>query len=123
MRKQYTAEYILKATPTLVWEYITTSTGLSDWYCDDVKIQKDVYVFFWKPDYSEEAVLVNTIPHKEVKYDWLDTPNEFLKFNLEFDDLTSELSLLITFFADENEHEDELLYWNQCIKKLHKVIG
>lgn len=42
---------------------------------------------------------------------------------IQIDELTKDVSLIITDFAEENEMEDAVQLWNAQISKLLQVLG
>ena len=40
-------EYIIYASQKLLFEFITTPSGLSEWFADNVNIQNNIYTFIW----------------------------------------------------------------------------
>ena len=59
-----------------------------------------------------------------MKYKWLDGPeNAYFEFILQVDDITGELALIVTDFAEPEDEEELVLTWNNAIQKLHSVIG
>ena len=64
-------EYIIKTSPTILFNCLSTPSGLSEWFADDVNIKNDRYTFFW--DGSEEtAILKNVRKSESVKFQWED---------------------------------------------------
>ena len=62
-------EYIFKASPAILYKFLTTPACLVRWFCDGVDINGDVYTFSW--DGSEEnAEVVDDI--EAVSYTHLD---------------------------------------------------
>ena len=39
-------EYIIKTSPTILFNCLSTPSGLSEWFSDDVNIKDDRYTFF-----------------------------------------------------------------------------
>ena len=40
-------EYIFKASPAILYKFLTTPACLVRWFCDGVDINADVYTFTW----------------------------------------------------------------------------
>ena len=41
-------EFVIKSSPTILFQYLSTPSGLVEWFCDDVNIKgSKQYSFFW----------------------------------------------------------------------------
>jgi len=117
-------EYIIKTSPTILFNCLSTPSGLSEWFSDDVNIKDDRYTFFW--DGSEETAILKMVRKSEsVKFQWEDDEGEdyFFEMTIRIDDLTKDVALLVTDFADEGEEDEIQLMWDNNIDKLKKAIG
>ena len=117
-------EYIIKTSPTILFNCLSTPSGLSGWFADDVNIKNDRYTFFW--DGSEETAILKTVRKSEsVKFQWEDDEDEdyFFEMTIRIDDLTKDVALLVTDFAEEGEEDEVQLMWDNNIDKLKKAIG
>ena len=62
-------EYIINTSPIILFNCLTTASGLSEWFCDDVNLKDDKFTFFW--DGSEETAVLKSIRKGEsVKFKW-----------------------------------------------------
>ena len=117
-------EYIINTSPTILFNCLSTPSGLSEWFADDVNIKNDRYTFFW--DGSEETAIIKTTKKSEsVKFQWEDDEGEdyFFEMTIKIDDLTKDVALLITDFAEEGEEDEAKLLWDNNIVKLKQAIG
>ena len=117
-------EYIIKTSPTILFNCLSTPSGLSEWFADDVNIKNDRYTFFW--DGSEEtAILKNVRKSESVKFQWEDDKDEdyFFEMTIRIDDLTKDVALLVTDFAEEGEEDEIQLMWDNNVDNLKKAIG
>ena len=117
-------EYIIKTSPTILFNCLSTQSGLSEWFADDVNIKNDRYTFFW--DGSEEtAILKNVRKSESVRFQWEDDEDEdyFFEMTIRIDDLTKDVALLVTDFAEEVEEDEIQLMWDNNVDNLKKAIG
>ncbi|MCB0781864.1 MAG: SRPBCC domain-containing protein, partial [Flavobacteriales bacterium] len=49
-------EFMVRSAPNVLYELISTPSGFSEWYCDDVNVKRDRYTFMW--DGEEETALL-----------------------------------------------------------------
>lgn len=117
-------EYIIHASLPLLYEFITTSSGLSEWFADDVHIKGSVFSFIWDGA-RQDARLLNLKENKLIRFQWVDrSPNTYFEFRIEKNELTEELSLIITDFAETPEEVNSLeVLWQGQVQRLMKVLG
>ena len=117
-------EYIIYASPKLLYEFITGPSGLSEWFADDVNIIGNVYTFTWDGA-KQQAEVLNINEGKSIRLRWTDRPSDtYFEFRIEKNELTHELSLVITDFAETAEEKNSLeVLWQGQVQRLMKVIG
>ncbi len=121
---KFELEFVIKASGELLYEFLVTPSGLSEWFCDDVNIRNGIYTFVWDGQ-LQQARLLKTVEEQLVRYQWVDkTDGSYFEFKIQRDDLTNDVSLLITDFANEkSEQESAKLLWGSQIDKLLHVMG
>ena len=123
---KFQLEIPLNSSKGVLFNCISTPSGLAEWFCDDVNIKKDVHIFFW----DGVRNLRVWCPRKDefVKFRWLEAEEEgldtFFELRIRVDELTGENALVITDFAeDEDEVEDAKDLWQAQVDKLRQVLG
>ena len=120
---QYSIEYIVHASATLLFEVISSPSGLSEWFADDVNIRDGNFTFFWDGS-TQVARQIAYKQDKLVRFQWEGKPDHtFFEFRIETDDLTNDTSLIITDFAEDGDKESARLLWDNQINRLRKSIG
>lgn len=121
---KFELEFVVHASAEMLYEFLSTPSGLSEWFCDDLNIRNGIYTFIWE-DQLQQARLLKTIELQLVKFQWVDkTDGSYFEFRIQRDDLTNDISLIITDFADSiGDRESSKLLWNSQIEKLMHVIG
>mgnify|MGYP001162560012 FL=1 len=124
-RVKFEMEFPIKASQKLLFQYISTPSGLSEWFADNVNSRGEIFIFIW--DGSEEkAKLLQKTNGEKIKFQWTDdeTTNYFFEFRIQFDEITKDVSLIVTDFAeDEDEVEESKLLWTNHIADLKMVLG
>ena len=117
-------EFIFRASPTILYNFVTTNTCLVRWYCDEVDITSDVYTFYWTGS-DERAFLIDDIEDERVRFEWeeAESPNEYLEFRMYKSHVTNETILEITDFCDDDDIAGLKDLWNQLIDKLKHECG
>ena len=117
-------EYIVNTSPTILFNCLSTPSGLSEWFANDVNIKSDMYTFFWERS-EETAKLLDIKKGESIKFQWEDDEDEdyYFEMALRIDDLTKEVALIVTDFAEDDEVEEIRMMWDNNVSKLKQAIG
>ena len=123
---KYELEFQLNSSPQLLYQYISTPSGLSEWFADNVNSRGEFFTFIW--DGSEEkARLTARKSDEKVKFRWVDEDNKdtdyFFELRILEDEITKDVSLMVTDFAFEEDFDEVKLLWESQISDLKHVIG
>lgn len=122
-RVKFTMEVLFRASPAILYRFITTPTCLVRWFCDQVDITGDIFVFSWD-GFEETAELIDDIEEERLRFHWEDCePGEYLEFKMYKSEVTNETILELTDFADEDEVEDQKQLWLAQFEKLRTEAG
>ena len=121
-KKQYTIEYDFHASPQLLFQYLSTPSGLSEWFADNVNSRGEDFAFLCD-DSEEEAKLLSLKADKTIRFQWKEDQDSFFQFEIVVDEITKDVSLLVTDFAEEDEIEESQMLWNNLIADLKQVLG
>ncbi len=117
-------EFIFRASPTILYKFITTPSCLIRWFCDEVDIQGETYTFSWSGS-EEVANLIDDIEDDRVRFQWEDAESdeEFLEFRMRKSPVTNETILEITDYCDSDEVKDQEQLWKSQITQLRSATG
>ena len=122
-KEKYELEFLLKTSPKILYNMISTPSGLAEWFADDVNIRGDVYTFIWD-DSEETASLVSRKSFEFIKFKWTEQDEgTFFEFRIKIDQLTNEVALIVTDFADEDELDSARELWGSQVNELRQIIG
>ena len=125
-KKSYSIEYDFHSSPQLLFQYLSTPSGLSEWYPDNVNSRGELFEFIWD-DSEEQAKLIQKKNNDRVRFQWLNDEDDFDKYYFEFkiqvDEITKDVSLIITDFEVEDEIEESKMLWNNLVSDLKQVLG
>lgn len=124
-RTKIELEYILRTSDTILYNCMSTPSGLEEWFAPEVHIRGDIFTFLWEGE-ERKAKLVAKKKEQMVRFQWVDeTDNDsnFFELNIKIDEMTGELALLITDFAEEGEEDDQKMLWDEAIEELKRHIG
>lgn len=119
-------EVPIHASPELLYQYISTSSGLSEWYANNVTSRGEVFNFSWDSE-EQSAKLISKKTNERIKFRWLNEELKETDYHFEIkilvDELTKDVSLYISDYVYSDEIEDaEMICLNQ-INELKHVIG
>jgi len=124
MKTKYELEYTLNTSPGILYSRLSTPEGLSEWFADNVNLKKGRYTFFWEGA-EQEAEIIQKKANKHIRFRWTDDEEEesYFEFRIHTDELTGDVALLITDFAEEGERDDAADLWDSQISELKHAIG
>ena len=122
---KYTIEYPIKTSISVLYRRLSTPSGLEEWFADSVNIKDGILIFSWEGS-EQDAKVLKKKNDEFIQYQWLDDEDteRYFEFAIQIDEMTKDISLIITDFAeDEEEKEEGLLLWNTQIDNLKQAIG
>ncbi|MGV8829386.1 MAG: START-like domain-containing protein [Breznakibacter sp.] len=130
-KEKISLEYIFKTSPGILFSRLSTASGLSEWFADDVNIKENIFTFMW--DKTEQtAELLQKKENKTIRFRWLneedDTPtdneeSDYFEFKITVLELTGETALIVTDSVLPEEREDAIELWNEQIEQLRTKLG
>jgi uncharacterized protein YndB with AHSA1/START domain len=125
MRVKYDLEYLLKSSPKVLFPRLSTPEGLAEWFADEVVAEGDMFSFKWQKT-EVKARLSALKENKLVRFEWPgreDEESNFFEFKINIDELTGDMALIITDFAEPEEKEDSIYLWDTQITELKRILG
>ena len=123
---KFDIEFPIHASPQLLYQYISTPSGLSEWFSDNVNSRGELFTFIWD-DSEEKAKLLNKKTGERVKFRWLEDEDDnlscYFEIKIQVDEITIDVSLMITDYAEEDEVEEAKMLWGNQISSLKQVLG
>jgi uncharacterized protein YndB with AHSA1/START domain len=121
---KFELEFPIQASPQLLYQYISTPSGLSEWFADNVNSRGELFTFIWD-DSEEQAKLLTKKNGERVKFKWLESDNDqsYFEIRIQVDGITKDVSLMITDFAEDDEVEETKMLWDNQISDLKQILG
>ena len=123
---KYELEFPINSSPQLLYQYISTPSGLSEWFANNVNSRGEYFTFIWD-DAEEKARLASKKADEKIKFRWVDENNKdtdyFFEFKILEDEITKDVSLLVTDYAIESDMDEAALLWGNQIAELKHIIG
>ncbi len=121
---KYEMEFPIHASPSLLFQYISTPSGLQEWYADNVNSRGEFFTFIWEGS-EEVARLVSKRKSEFIRFQWVvdKGTDYYYEIYIQVDEITKDVSLMVTDFADEDELEEGKMLWDNMISELKHVLG
>ena len=123
---RYELEFPLNSSPQLLYQYISTPSGLQEWFADNVNSRGEFFTFIWD-DTEENARLASKKTGEKVKFKWVDESKADTEYYFELrileDEITKDVSLMVVDFALEEDLDQAKLLWENQVSDLKHVIG
>ncbi len=123
---KYELEFPITSSPQLLYQYISTPSGLSEWFADNVNSRGEVYTFIWN-DSEEKAKMSSKKTGEKVKFRWIDEQEKeseyFFELRILVDEITKDVSLVVVDFAEEDDLPEARQLWENQVADLKHVLG
>ncbi|NJB70186.1 uncharacterized protein YndB with AHSA1/START domain [Saonia flava] len=120
---KFEIEFVIQSSPQLLYQYISTPSGLSEWFADNVNSRGELFSFIWDGS-EEEAKLLKRKTDEFVRFTWVDNEDDsFFEMKIIVDEITKDVSLFISDFAEEDELDEAKMLWTNQISDLKHVLG
>ena len=119
-------EYMLKGgTGNIIWSIISTPTGMETWFADKVTAQDKTWTFQWGKTETRQAEVTGCRTNSYIRFHWKDDEERksFFELRIVYNELTEEITLEITDWAEPGETEDLRDLWDSDVEKLKRVSG
>lgn len=122
-RVEIKVDFLLRASKTIVYQFLTTPSCLVRWFCNSVDVTGQTFTFEWEGS-EEIAELTEDVEDERLRFIWEDGEDgEFLEFKLSKSPITGETILEITDYCDDDEIEDTKQLWTSQITAMKQEMG
>lgn len=120
---KFEMEFDVKSSPGILYDFLTTPSGLAQWFADDVDINEDECSFSWEGA-EDIAYILESEENVFIRYRWeYQDDEEYFEFRIGKSEITGDTILYITDFAPDYDVEDQKLLWENQIRMLKQQIG
>jgi uncharacterized protein YndB with AHSA1/START domain len=122
-----TLEYEVNASKKMLYPYLSSASGLAQWYAEDVWIDEDkIFHFVWDGE-EHKAKMVAHRTNNYVKFEFFnDLVNEdpaFVEMRIEENELTQSVFIRVTDYSDIEDSEEVHELWDNLIHELKEIVG
>lgn len=129
VKNKFVADYQINASKKIIFPYLSTASGLSEWFADDVTIDQDKHYHIVYDGLDHHARVVSSRTNHSIKFEFFDPsmPDEedhaYVEFRLEENELTQTLFLKVIDYSDAYEDDEQEKIWEGLISTLKEIIG
>ena len=115
-------------SPALIWEQISSAHGLERWFADHVNEEDGMFTFTWGEPWTEqdirEAHVLESVVNDHIRLKWDEEDDDtYFEMRIAKSDLTHQLNLLITDFAEDDDVDGLKILWESMLDRLHRASG
>ncbi|MBD2721323.1 ATPase [Hymenobacter sp. BT189] len=122
-------EFPINASPKILYPYLATASGLSQWFCDDVRyVEGQRLNFIWDND-NHFAEITGQRLNRAVRFVFLDEHRQsvpdanFLEFTLDSSQVTDEVYLRVVDYSLAQDADEQHEMWEGLVSKLREQVG
>lgn len=121
---KFEIEFPIHASSSMLYQLFSTPSGLEEWFADKANSRGKIITFYWD-DSEEQALIVSKKNGERARYKWMESEGDesYFEFRIQVDEITKDVSLMITDFAEEDEIEEAKMLWKNQIDELKHGIG
>lgn len=128
-KKLFNADFEIHASIKMLYPYIQTASGLSEWFADDVKISPEkVFTFVWDNE-EHKAIMSSHRTNHFARFEYLpetkgdEKDPSYFELRLEINELTQTTFLKVIDYSDIDDLDELQDLWEGLIENLKKVVG
>ena len=113
----------------MLFPYLSTATGLCQWFSDDVNINNIDKTLIFIVDGDERIAKIDSIKNNRyVKFRFLNDDekpkdNDTLEFRLEINELTQSVFIRVIEYTETDDLEESYQIWDNLLSQLKEIIG
>ena len=130
MAKQlFVGEFEINASKAMLFPYLSTASGLSQWFADDVNIDSFNKTLIFILDGEERVAKIDSLKNNQyVKFIFVhededEDDKDFMEFRLEINELTQSVFIKVTEYTETDDLDESNQIWENLLSNLKEIIG
>lgn len=117
-------EFVLRSSPGILYDHISTPTGLTGWFAEKVELDNGKLTFHWDDGNINTGTIQKQVHNRVFRFSFGEMDaEEYVEMEILLDELTQDVSLVVTDFSDESEAESTEMMWGSLVDELRMIIG
>ena len=126
---KFVGEFEINASKAMLFPYLSTATGLSQWFADDVNTDNLNKTLIFLLDGEEKIARIDSLKNNQyVKFTFIsDDENkqdeDYIEFRLEINELTQSVFIKIIEYTETDDLDELYQIWKNLLSNLKEIIG
>ncbi|MCC7501981.1 MAG: hypothetical protein IT229_05605 [Flavobacteriales bacterium] len=123
-KERFVIEHYMRTSINALYDMISTPSGFSEWFCDDVNVRGDEFSFVWGTD-VQQAVCIGRKQGELMRFHWEedDDAGAFFELRIRVDPMTNDVALVVTDHAWPKDLPEARALWDSQVANLARVLG
>jgi len=125
--KKFEGDFEVKASKKMLYPYISTASGLAQWFADDVNINEDKEYNFIYDGADHKARLASHRQNQFVKFEFYeegdDDESAFVELHLEENEITQSVYVKVVDYSDYEDDQEQYELWEDLVGSLKEIVG
>ena len=128
-KQKFMGEYSINASRKMLFPYLSTASGLSLWFADDVNINNINKTLIFIVDGEERIARIDSVKkNRYIKFSFIEDgevrkDHDYLEFKLEINELTQSVFIRIIEYTETDDLEESFQIWDNLLSQLKEIIG
>ncbi|MEP2025821.1 MAG: START-like domain-containing protein [Reichenbachiella sp.] len=122
---KFVGEFEVRASKKMLYPYLSTASGLAQWFADDVNIDEDkIFTVIWDGE-ENKAKMTSHRTNSQVKFEFIsedDDPN-YVEFKIDMNELTQSVFIRVTDYSDMDDEQELEELWESLMTNLREIVG
>lgn len=122
---KFIGEYEFRASKKMLYSYLSTASGLAQWFADDVNIRDDKNLSVIWDGEENIAKMVSHRLNSQVRYEFIseDEDPSYVEFKIDMNDLTQSVFIQVTDYSDMDDLQELEELWENLMADLREIVG
>ncbi|MEO9967759.1 MAG: START-like domain-containing protein [Reichenbachiella sp.] len=122
---KFVGEYEIRASKKMLYPYLSSASGLAQWFADDVNINEDkIFTIIWDGE-ENKAKMVSHRTNSQVKFEFIseeEDPN-YVEFKIDMNELTQSVFIRVTDYSEMDDEKELEELWDSLMSDLREIVG
>ncbi|MFY0626857.1 MAG: ATPase [Reichenbachiella sp.] len=122
---KFVGEYEFRASKKMLYNYLSTASGLAQWFADDVNIRDDKNLSIIWDGEENIAKMVSHRTNSQIRFEFIvedDDPN-YVEFKIDVNELTQAVFIRVTDYSEMDDEQELEELWEHLMADLREIVG